>query len=112
MAQSKTTPLSDAEQVTQHIQKLDPAISPIVEAIRKIILSTDKEIGDQIKWNSPAFYYTGEMKPFNPKDTTGILEGDYSDGRRLVRFKDMADVKAKTKAIQSVIKDWLSLVDK
>ena len=68
MAKAKTAPLPDSEQVTQHIQKLDPAIAPIVEAIRKIILSTDKEIGEQIKWNSPAFYYTGEMKLFNPKE--------------------------------------------
>ena len=139
MAKAKSTPLTDSEQVSQHIKKLDPSIAPTVEAIRKIILDTDKEIGEQIKWNSPSFYYTGEMKPFNPKeykrdiavmnlhkgnillvfptgakvkDTTGLLEGDYTDGRRLVRFKDINDVKAKTKALQTVIKEWLKLIDK
>jgi hypothetical protein len=139
MAKAKATSLPDSEQVTQHIKKLDKAISPTVEAIRKIILDTDKEIGEQIKWNSPSFYYTGEMKPFNPKeykrdiavmnlhkgnilvvfptgakvkDTTGLLEGGYTDGRRLVKFKDINDVKAKTKALQTVLKEWLKLVEK
>jgi hypothetical protein len=136
---AKAIKLSDSEQVTQHIKKLDPAISKTIETIRKIILATDKEIGEQIKWNNPSFYYTGEMKPFDPKeykrdmivmnlhknrimlvfpsgakvkDTTGLLTGDYKDGRRLVIFADMKDVKAKEKALQIVIKDWLKLVDK
>ena len=137
MAISKT--LSDTEQVTAHIKKLEPAIAKIIETLRKIILSTDKEIGERIKWNNPSFYYTGEMKPFDPKeykreiivmnlykgrimlvfpsgakvnDKSGLLEGDYKDGRRITIFKDMKDVKASEKALQTVIKKWLKLVDK
>ncbi|MEP7231175.1 MAG: DUF1801 domain-containing protein [Ginsengibacter sp.] len=131
--------LTVKEQVTAHIKKLDPVFGKIIETIRQIILSTDKEIGERIKWNNPAFYYTGEMKPFDPKeykreiivfnlfknrimlvfpggakvnDTTGFLEGDYKDGRRIVIFKDMEDVKSKEKALRKVIKAWLKLVDK
>lgn len=136
---AKAIKLSGTEQVTQHIKKLEPALGKIIETIRKIILATDKEIGEQIKWNNPSFYYTGEMKPFDPKeykrdlivmnlhknrimlvfpsgakvkDSTGLLTGDYKDGRRLVVFADMKDVKAKEKALQKVINDWLKLVDK
>ena len=136
---AKAIKLSDKEQVTQHIKKLEPAISKTFEAIRKIILSTHKEISEHIKWNSPSFYYSGKMKPFDPKeykrdlivmnlhkgrimlvfpsgatikDTTGFLTGDYKDGRRIVIFSDMKDVKAKEKILQKVIKDWLKLVDK
>ncbi|MEO8404445.1 MAG: DUF1801 domain-containing protein [Chitinophagaceae bacterium] len=131
--------VSDTDLVTAHIKKHAAPLGKLVEAIRQIILSTDKEIGEQIKWNSPAFYYTGEMKPFDPKeykrdiivmnlhkgypllifptgatikDTTGILEGDFKDGRRMVTIKDMNDVKAKEKALKTVIKHWLKLVDK
>ncbi|MFA6086597.1 DUF1801 domain-containing protein [Mucilaginibacter sp.] len=130
--------LTDQEQVTEHIQKLDPAVKDAIEALRQIILSTDSQIGEQIKWNNPSFYYTGPMAPFDPKeykrdiivmnlfknrimlvlpsgakvnDTSGLLEGDYKDGRRTVVFKDMADVEAKTAALQHVIKKWLSLVE-
>jgi|SRR5436190_7401656 len=131
--------LTDHEQVSEHISKLDPEFGKIIEAIRKIILSTDQQVGERIKWNNPSFYYTGEMKPFDPKeykreivvfnlykgrimlvfpggakikDTSGLLEGDYKDGRRITIFKDMNDVKAKKKALQKIIKEWLKLVDK
>jgi len=131
--------LSDSEKVTEHIQKLDVSIAETVDVIRQIILTTDKEIAEQIKWNSPSFYYSGEMKPFDPKeykrdiivmnlhknnimlvlptgakvrDTSGLLEGDYTDGRRLIKFKDMKDVKEKEKSLRKIIKEWLKLVDK
>lgn len=135
MAKAK---LTDTEQVTEHIQKLDRPIIKIVQSLREIILKTDKTIGERIKWNNPSFYYTGEMEPFDPKeykreiivfnlfknrimlvmpsgakvnDTSGLLEGDYKDGRRLIIFKDLKDVKAKEKKLQAVLKKWLALVD-
>ncbi|MDP1677807.1 MAG: DUF1801 domain-containing protein [Bacteroidota bacterium] len=135
----KAQELSDKEQVTAHIKKLDPSVRKIVKTLRHIILSTNKEIGVRIKWNNPAFYYTGEMKPFNPKefkreiivfnlfkerimlvfpsgakvnDTSGLLEGKYKDGRRITIFKDLNDVKAKKTVLQNVIKKWLTLIDK
>jgi Domain of unknown function (DU1801) len=136
MAKSKD--INDSVGVTNFIQKLDPKLAEIVEEIRQIILGTDKIIDEQIKWNSPSFFYSGEMKPFDPKaykrdlavlnihkeimlvfptgasitDTTGILEGTYTDGRRLVYFKDLADVKMKRESLQQVIKAWIELVDK
>lgn len=130
---------SDQEAVTEHIQKLAPAVASVVEEIRRIILDTDREIGEQIKWNSPSFYYTGEMKPFDPKeykrdivvmnlhrgnillvfptgatvnDTTGLLEGNYTDGRRLLKISGIDDVKAREKALRTILKQWLSLVEK
>ena len=130
---------TDTEQVTAHIKKLDPSFGKIIETIRQVILKTDKEIGEHIKWNNPSFYYTGEMKPFDPKEykreiivmnlfkerimlvfpsgakvnvKSGLLEGDYKDGRRTTIFKDMKDVKSKEKLLQAAIKKWLTLVDK
>jgi hypothetical protein len=130
---------SNTELVTAHIQKLDPALGDIVQTVRDIILNTDAEIGEEIKWNNPAFYYTGEIQPFDPKefkrhivvmnlhkgrimlvfpsgakvnDMSGFLEGDYKDGRRIAIFKDKADVLAKKDILQNMIKTWLSLVEK
>ena len=139
-ATSKTSaPVSDKDQVTEHIKKLGPELRKTIQYLRELILSTDKEVGERIKWNNPSFYFTGEMKPFDPKeykreiivcnlhkgrvmlvfpsgakvnDTSGFLEGDYKDGRRIVVFKDMDDIKSKKKLLQKVIKAWLKLVDK
>lgn len=131
--------LSDQEQVSEHIQKLEPAVAQVVETLRQIILGTDPKVGERIKWNNPSFYYTGEMVEFDPKeykrdlivmnlhkgrimlvfpsgakvnDQSGLLEGDYKDGRRITIFKDLEDVQAKQGALQKVILDWLKLVEK
>ena len=135
----KPNPKSDQEQVSEHIKKLDPAVAKIIERLRNIILDTDSLVGERIKWNNPSFYYTGEMKPFDPKeykreiivmnlfkgrimlvfpsgakvnDSSGLLQGDFKDGRRTITFTDMADVASKEKQLQQVIKTWISLVDK
>ena len=136
MAKSK---LSDKEQVEEHIARLDSTLKPTIEYLRQIILATDSEIDERIKWNNPSMYYAGEMKPFDPKeykreivvfnlhkgrimlvfpsgakvnDTSGLLEGKFTDGRKIVTFKDIDDVKAKEKDLQQVIKIWLSMVEK
>ena len=129
----------DRIKVNEHIQKLDPSLAVIIEAIRQIILDTDPEIGERIKWNNPSFYYTGEMQPYDPKeykreivvfnlhkgrillvfpsgakvnDISGLLEGEYTDGRRLAYFTDLEDVRSKEKLLGNVITEWLKMVEK
>jgi hypothetical protein len=132
--------LSEPDKVDAYMQQCKHPLVKVIEALRKIILSTDKEIGEEIKWNAPTFFYSGEMKPFNPKeykrylvvfnllkkdcirlvfpsgakvnDASGLLEGDYADGRRLAMFYDVKDVRSKEKQLQKIIKKWLSLLDK
>lgn len=135
----KNKQLTDQEQVSAFIKKMEPQLAKTIQYLRGIILGTDPEIGERIKWNTPSFYYTGEMKAFDPKeykreiivfnlfkgrimlvfpsgakikDPTGLLEGDYKDGRRLIVFKDMEDARAKEKALQMIIKEWLASVEK
>jgi hypothetical protein len=130
---------TDSEQVTAYIQNLEPNFATTIQAIRDIILSTDADIAEEIKWNAPTFFFTGEMLPSLPKeykkyiivtnfhksrillvfpsgatinDTSGFLEGDYKDGRRLHYFKDLDDVLAHKKALQNVISEWIKLVEK
>ena len=134
-----TTKASEPEVVDAYLKKLKHPRKDVAEALRKIILKTDKEIGEEIKWNAPSFFYTGKMKPFDPKeykrnivnfnffkkdclriiflrgalvkDASGLLEGDYADGRRLAIFSDLKDLKKKEKAVQSVVKQLVKLMD-
>lgn len=46
------------------------------------------------------------------KNTSGLLEGDYADGRRLAMFYSPEDVRAKTKSLQAIITKWLKLLEK
>lgn len=131
--------LTDKEQVDEHIAKLEPELKSTVEYLRKVILAVDSTIAERIKWNNPSMYYAGEMKPFDPKeykreivvfnlhkgrimlvfpsgakvnDNSGVLEGKFTDGRKIAVFADLEEVKAKEKDLQQVIKTWLSLVEK
>lgn len=135
-----TTKPSESDKVDAYMKVLNHPLSDVVEALRQIILKTDLEIGEEIKWNVPTFFYTGEMKPFNPKeykrylvvfnlfkkdcirlvfwggakanDTSGFLEGNYADGRRLAMFYTMHDVKSKKKSLQNVVRLQLKYLDK
>lgn len=131
--------LSNSAQVEQHIAKLPKEIQPTIEYLRQVMLSVDNNISEHIKWNSPAFYYSGEMKEFDPKEykrdilvmnlrkekimcvlptgtriktNTEILEGDYTDGRRMIYFKDFDDLKQKEGKFRETIKEWVTLIDK
>jgi hypothetical protein len=44
------------------------------------------------------------------KDTSGFLEGDYADGRRLAMFYGMNDVKSKQAKLQKIVKQQLKLL--
>lgn len=131
---------SGKEEVDQYLKTSSHPLINEVNALRKIIISTDKEIGEQIKWNSPAFFYTGEMKSFDPKeykrdilvmnlhkkefvllifptgasitDARGLLEGNFPDGRKTIKIHSMKDVNHKQAALQTIIKNWLSLIEK
>jgi len=135
-----TTKPSEPDKVDAYMAKLDYPLKNVVLALRELILSTDPEIGEEVKWNAPTFFYAGEMRPFDPKeykrylivfnlfqkdclrlvfpsgarvnDKSGLLTGTYADGRRLAMFRSIDDVHAKKDAVQQVIKEWLRTLDK
>lgn len=132
MAKSK---LSDSQQVDELISKLDAELKTTVQTIRELILATDEEIGEQVKWNSPSFYFTGEMKAFDPKEykrdivvcnihrgkillvfptgakVNSALKGkDYPDGRKIITMDDLT--VETTSQLQQLIKDWLGMVER
>lgn len=128
--------VSQPEKVDAFMKSLDHPLRNVAVELRKIILSSDKSIGEGIVWNAPCFYYTGAMKPFDPKtykryvvgfnffkpdvirmiflrgadvkNHGSLLEGDYKDGRRLALFTSSADVKKNEKQLKSIIKELLS----
>ena len=135
---SLSTKLSEPDKVDSYMKNLKHPLAGVAKALREIILTTDSKIGEEIKWNAPAFFYTGEMPPFNPKeykrhiivfnlhkkdcirlvfpsgakvkDTSGLLVGDYADGRRLALFHELIDVQSQKHNLQRVIKQWLAIL--
>jgi len=136
----KTIKLNNTEKVNAHIEKLDDFHKEICTLTREIILSSDKLIIEEIKWNSPCFYFNGEIENYIPKeykrelivfniqkkpylllvfptgekisDPLNLLEGEYKDGRRLLKIHSIEDLKSKELYLQTLIKDWLTKINK
>ena len=134
MAKSKNTP--DFPSVDAYLASLEESLAAIVQALRVVILAADPQVQEQIKWNSPSYFYGGEMAPFDPKtyqrdivvfnlhrkdgvllvfptgarvaDASGLLTGTYTDGRRLAHFPDLASVTARADDLQAVIRAWIA----
>jgi len=131
--------LSPKAQVSKHIQSLPESIRAEIEYLRQLMLGISPEIEEHIKWNSPAFFYSGEMKPSDPREykrdilvmnlrnqkimcvlptgmriskNTELLEGNYTDGRRMIYFKDMEDLQSKEEKLKACILEWLEGVEK
>lgn len=134
------TKSSEPEKVSAFLKKLKHPLTKEAQVLRKIILGSSKDIGEEIFWNAPAFFYTGKMKPFKPKeykryivvfnffkkecirliflrgalagDKSGLLEGDYADGRRLALFYDLKSIKSSEKTLQKAVKQLVKIIDK
>jgi hypothetical protein len=135
-----TTGISETEKVNEFMAELNYPLIDVIQYLRKYILSIDETIGEGIFYNAPVFFYTGKMEPSNPKeykryivgsnlfkkdtlrmiflrgasvsDPTGILEGDYKDGRRLISFKSIEDVKKVEIELKKIIIQLLKSMDK
>jgi hypothetical protein len=132
--------MTDQEAVDTYLQKLNHPMKEVAELLRKIILGTHKDVGEEIAWNAPTFYYNGKMKPFSPKeykrfivgfnffkkdclrlifyrgalikDPSGLLSGDFPDDRKLALFKSIAEVNARKKELQGIITELVKLIRK
>ena len=140
MAVKKTIKPSQPEQVDTFLRALDHPLLSVVRKAREAVLSASPSIGEEIKWNAPSFYYAGQMKPTDPKlyarylvsfnlfkkdclrliflragglsDPTGLLEGDYEDGRRIALLSSLADIRAKAPALKAVLRQQLAQIEK
>lgn len=136
-ATSESIP-SQTAVVDAFMKALKHPMKEVAQLVRETILAADKSVGEEIAWNAPSFYYTGKMQPFNPKeykrcivnmnffkndclrpvflfgtaanDKSGLLKGDYKDGRRLALFHNLEEVKAGSKDLQKAVKEIIKLM--
>lgn len=105
-----------------------------IEMLREIILSCDKGISENIKWNGPNYVFADEdrvtMKINPPKniqlilhrgakkleqpkdkliqDDSGLLLWKEND-RAIITFKTKSEIQENSKAIKSIIKSWIKV---
>ena len=127
-AKMKTPKLTEEEQVNEWMKKLDPAMRPAVNTVRKIIKTAGPELNERIKWNAPSYYYKEDIVTFGParskdkvilvfhhpsivKIKSELLEGDYKD-RRLVYINSEKEIRDAKKELQRIIKESVKMLDK
>jgi hypothetical protein len=132
---NRATKPSDTRAIGRFMRNLDHPLKGIVGELRRIILNTDKAIGEEMRWRAPSFFYTGKMPPFktreykrtivsfslvkknrialiflkgkNARDESGLLIGVNSDGRRFAFFYKPTDVESGKKDLQRVVRTLL-----
>ena len=113
-------------QVDQYLEKKAHPLNKEIQRVREIILGTDKNIEETIKWSSPTFMYKGNMASYfmNAKkhvslmfhkgvlipDESGLLEGSAKEGRA-AKFYSMEDIEKKKSDLESVVRAWIKLQD-
>jgi hypothetical protein len=139
MPDAKTTKPSLPDEVDAYIAALKHPLVKVVRLTRETVLSASPSIGEEIKWNAPSFFFKGKMAPSDPKlylrylvnfnlfrkdclrliflrageipDPAGLLQGDYKDGRRLVLFSSMDEVKANAAALKRILRAQLEQIE-
>jgi hypothetical protein len=121
-------PTEGAEVVDAYLRDVDHPFKAEMQAVREIILGASDKLRERIKWNAPSFYYKQDLGAFNPRAAEfahlillfpgglgmeghgSLLEGKHQD-RREVKFFSLDDVKAKRRALEKLVEQWVALRD-
>jgi uncharacterized protein YdhG (YjbR/CyaY superfamily) len=125
----KPQKLTDAEQINNWLDKLDPMAKEEINAIRNIIKKGSPKLSERIKWNAPSYHLNQvDILTFGPykkdkillvfhhpavvKITSPLLEGNYKD-RRLLYFKNKAEAtKNKTELTRIILEILIQIETK
>jgi hypothetical protein len=127
MAKTKS---KNAEEGTKEVdlfmQALEHPLKNEIEFVRKIILESDLNILEQVKWNAPSFRHKYDFVTFHVRSldkvhlifhhpyivqiNSPLLQGDYK-GRRMVYFKNQLEIDAARQELQRIIHQWIELVE-
>src|SRR5258705_3174323 len=119
---------TEKEQVSEWLSKLDPAMKPAIDAVRKIIRAAGPKLNERIKWNAPSYYYKEDIVTFGPvrnkdkiilvfhnpnivKIRSSLLQGDYKD-RRLVYFNSLSEIKSGKNELERIIGESVKMMEK
>ena len=115
-----------AKEVDTWMAKYNNPMKPVVERIREIILGADSRITEVIKWQTPTFFYKGNLVSFQPRakrfasllfHTGALIEGDFpsleggEQTARYVRFADLEEVASKEGELRRIVVAWCEQKD-
>lgn len=128
---SKKTKQTGEQAVALFLEQTDHPLKSEMIALRKLILASDPDITEHIKWNAPSFCVNGEdrftFKLNSPQavdiifhrgakvktmpaeklidDPDGLLKWASND-RAVATFTNMNEIQTKELALRVLIKEW------
>ena len=117
-----------AQTIDDYLATFEHPLLDAITEVRAIVWAHSPEIVEQVKWNAPTFSFRDEYlltihvkaqdkvmlifhNAVTPQVTSPILEGDYSDGRRMAYFTDLADVREHRAQLDDVLTQLITLLD-
>ena len=117
-----------AQSIDEYLAAFEHPLLDAITEVRAIVSAHSPEIVEQVKWNAPTFSYRDDYlltihvkardkvmlifhNAVTPQVTSPILEGDYTDGRRMTYFADLADVSAHRAELDDVLAQLIGLLD-
>lgn len=126
---------SGLKSVDGFVDKLDHPLKDVVVQLRAIVLSTDPQLTEQVKWNAPSFCYNGDDRitmNLSKKDQVLLifhLGAKSKDEKRLetlirdpgktlewlpsnravMRFRSAAELNSLENALRKNIREWLKV---
>lgn len=122
---------NNTNEVNDFMAKLEHPLKAEIEAVRAIILGSDKRINESIKWNAPSFYLNEHFATFNLRsleaiqvvfhtgakaradiaalkidDPSGLLKWAAKD-RCVATLSGVQDIRSKKSALVSIVKQWI-----
>jgi hypothetical protein len=122
------------EQVTQFLDDLDHPLKEAVLVVRQIILTSDGEVTEHIKWKAPSFVHSGDDRiTFNVhrdgklllifhrgatrkdgKSGTRLIDNPtgslqwLADDRASLTFGSVEEIEDRREEISTIVKLWLA----
>lgn len=121
------------KEVTKFLDEQNHPLRSEIEMLRQIILSSNKDLTENIKWNGPNYshkdedritmkinppkqiqliFHRGAKKLVQPEtkliaDQTGLLVWKEND-RAVASFRDVAEIEKNKSALSQVVNDWIN----
>lgn len=119
--------MTGRESVNAYMLKLKHPLKEEIEAVRKIIRTSDRRIKERIKWNAPSYYCTEDLLTFNPRNQKAVhlvfhhpaimkiksplLVGEYNN-RKMAYLKDMQEIKKNKPELQKIMRRLTETIEK
>ena len=126
---------SGLKSVDGFVEKLDHPLKDVVVQLRAIVLNTDPQFTEQVKWNAPSFCYNGDdritmnlskkdqvllifhlgAKSKDEKKLETVIRDPgktlewLSSNRAVMRFRSAADLSSLEEALRKNIREWIKV---